>query len=103
MPMVSNFLARIRLYALPTTVCFLVIAVAFGCASERSRWTDGAGGIWQAIDEEIERFQVTERLPRLSVAVLKGGEVAFAQGYGWADIDRQTRVSRRTMFPIGSM
>ena len=88
---------------LRSVALLVALAAALGCASERSRFTDGAGELRQALDKEIVSFRAAQQLPGLSVAVLKGHEVAFAQGYGWANIDRQTPVTPRTMFPIGSI
>jgi serine beta-lactamase-like protein LACTB, mitochondrial len=45
---------------------------------------------------------VEENLPGLSVAVAVGGDLAWAEGFGWADIERQTPVTPATMFRIGS-
>jgi len=58
---------------------------------------------WHAIDENVRLFREARKLPGLSVAVLKGSEVVFAEGYGWADVERQWPVTPKTIFPIGSI
>jgi CubicO group peptidase (beta-lactamase class C family) len=48
--------------------------------------------------------QLEERhIPGAVVAVVQEGELVFAQGYGWADLDHQIPVApNRTLFHIGS-
>lgn len=45
----------------------------------------------------------TQNLPGLSVAVGVGGDVAWAEGFGYADIDRQTIVTPQTRFRIADV
>lgn len=63
-----------------------------------SRW---AG----AVDEsrQIVRADVaTMNLPGLSVAVAAGGDLVWAEGFGWADVENQVKVSPDTRFYIGT-
>ena len=49
------------------------------------------------------RASVAEQnLPGLSVAIAVGGELAWAEGFGWADIDARTPVTPDTRFRIGT-
>ena len=49
---------------------------------------------------ELEAYDVAG----LTVAVVKDGQVFFAKGYGWADVDRQVRVEAdKTLFRPGSV
>jgi len=41
-------------------------------------------------------------LPGLSVAVGAGGELVWAEGIGWADLEKRVRVSPKTRFRIGT-
>ena len=88
---------------LPRATALVVAAAAFGCGPGRSLPADGTSATSQRLDKALEEFRATERLPGLAVAVLKGPDVAFARGYGLADLDRRTPVTTRTMFPIGSI
>jgi serine beta-lactamase-like protein LACTB, mitochondrial len=52
---------------------------------------------------QIARAGLTEQnLPGLSVAVGVGGEIVWAEGFGWADLDKQTPVAPETRFRIGT-
>lgn len=44
-----------------------------------------------------------EKLPGLSVAVAVEGEVVWAEGFRWADIERETPVTPQTRFRIGAV
>jgi Beta-lactamase len=52
---------------------------------------------------QIVRAALTEHsLPGLSVAVGTGGDLVWAEGFGWADLDNRVRVSPETRFRIGT-
>jgi serine beta-lactamase-like protein LACTB, mitochondrial len=46
---------------------------------------------------------VEENLPGLSVAVAQDGEIVWAEGFGWADVERRAPVTPLTRFRIGSV
>src|SRR5215213_6956396 len=51
----------------------------------------------------IARAEVTgQNLPGLSVAVGAGGEIVWAEGFGWADLENQVRVTPDVRFRIGT-
>lgn len=53
---------------------------------------------------QIARAIVTEQnLPGLSVAVGSGGEIVWAEGFGWADIETGSPVTPETRFRIGDV
>jgi len=53
---------------------------------------------------QIARASVSEQnLPGLSVAVGVSGEIVWAEGFGWADIDTQARVTPATRFRAGEV
>jgi CubicO group peptidase (beta-lactamase class C family) len=45
---------------------------------------------------------ITENLPGLSVAVGVGDDVVWAEGFGWADLDKRVAVAPGTTFRIGT-
>jgi serine beta-lactamase-like protein LACTB len=51
----------------------------------------------------IARAGLTEQnLPGLSVAVAVGGEIVWAEGFGWADLETRVSVAPDTRFRIGT-
>jgi serine beta-lactamase-like protein LACTB len=74
-----------------------------------AEWT---GAVEQA--RQIARAQLSEQnLPGLSIAVgalrrqgsggQAGGAIVWAEGFGWADIEKQTKVAPDTRFRIGTL
>jgi serine beta-lactamase-like protein LACTB len=61
---------------------------------------------WTAAVEQarqIARAGLTEQnLPGLSLAVAAGGEIVWAEGFGWADLDKRVTVEPGTRFRIGT-
>ena len=60
---------------------------------------------WAAAVEQARRSAraglVTQNLPGLSVAVGIGGEIAWAEGFGWADMEKRVPVAPAMRFRIG--
>jgi CubicO group peptidase (beta-lactamase class C family) len=44
-----------------------------------------------------------ENVPGLSVAVAMNGEIAWAEGFGYADVERRTAMTPDMRFPLGSV
>src|SRR5687768_3905844 len=44
---------------------------------------------------------VQQNLPGLSVAVAVGGDIVWAEGFGWADMEKRVPVAPGTRFRIG--
>jgi serine beta-lactamase-like protein LACTB, mitochondrial len=60
-----------------------------------------AGAVEQA--RQIVRAALTEQnLPGLSVAVGTGGDIVWAEGFGWADLEERVPVAPATRFRIGT-
>ncbi|HEX5217353.1 MAG TPA: serine hydrolase domain-containing protein [Vicinamibacterales bacterium] len=60
-----------------------------------------AGAVEQA--RQIARAGLSDQnLPGLSIAVGVGGEIVWAEGFGYADIDTRTKVDPDTRFRIGT-
>lgn len=53
---------------------------------------------------ELAREHVrASHLPGVSVAVGRGGEVVWAEAFGWADMSREVLATPRTLYPVGSI
>ena len=62
------------------------------------KWADA---VEQA--RQIVRAGLTEQnLPGLSVAVGVGGDIVWAEGFGWADLERRVPLAPETRFRIGT-
>jgi len=89
-----------------TLIALSLLAILAGGLAPAAR-ADGPGEA-----SELETFfdgllaaeMQARHLPGATVAVVKGGAVLFAKGYGYADVERQTPVDpARTLFHAGSV
>ena len=56
------------------------------------------------LDEVMAEDMQEHHIPGATVAVVKDGELSFAKGYGYADLERQTPVvPGQTLFSLGSL
>ena len=58
---------------------------------------------FELLDALAADLLATARLPGLSVAILKDGEIAFARGYGFMDLDARAPVTLETRFRCASV
>ncbi|MGE5296680.1 MAG: serine hydrolase domain-containing protein, partial [Solirubrobacterales bacterium] len=57
----------------------------------------------QRISEVIRNTMRKEDIPGVSVAVIDGGEIVWAQGFGWRDVDKRLAVDTDTQFQAASI
>ena len=60
-------------------------------------------GVATKVDDYIRSEMQAQRIPGVSVAVIKNGEIVLAKGYGFANIEHQVPVKPETIFQSGSM
>ena len=58
---------------------------------------------YDRLDRALDSLQVRYEVPGFAVAVVADGEVAFARGYGWADVEGRRPVTAATPFRIASL
>jgi CubicO group peptidase (beta-lactamase class C family) len=51
----------------------------------------------------IHEQMTAQHIPGLAVAVIRSGTLHWAQGFGWADVERQTPMTPDTLMNIGSL
>ena len=59
---------------------------------------EALAGYDELVAKSIADFQV----PGLAVAIVKGGEVVYAKGFGYRDVEKKLPVTADTLFAIGS-
>ena len=67
-------------------------------ATPSSQWADAV----QRSRESTRAALSEQNLPGLSVAIGVGGQVVWAEGFGWADLESRVPVSPETRFRIGT-
>jgi CubicO group peptidase (beta-lactamase class C family) len=60
-------------------------------------------GIPAKVDEYIKAEMQKQRIPGLSLAVIKDGQIILAKGYGLANVEHQVAVKPETIFQSGSV
>jgi serine beta-lactamase-like protein LACTB len=94
-----------------TLPSLLFVVSLCGCASsashmhplsraDRSEGQTQAAGLTRRLAEDL---LVTANLPGLSVAISKDGELVFADGFGFADVEAGRKVDARTQFRAASV
>ena len=63
----------------------------------------GSGTLASELDTTIEALMAKRKVPGLSLAVIKDGEIVHAKGYGVVDRERGTSVTPDTLFQAGSI
>ncbi len=53
--------------------------------------------------EAVREVIAARYLPGVSVAVSRGGEIVWAEGFGWADLSHNTPATPETLYPVGSI
>jgi CubicO group peptidase (beta-lactamase class C family) len=60
-------------------------------------------GVTSRVDEYVLAEMQKQRIPGVSVAVVKAGEIILAKGYGFANVEHQVPVKPETIFQSGSV
>lgn len=56
----------------------------------------------ERLSTRLEAARVQHHIPGMAVAVVKGDEVIFAEGFGFADLETKRPVTPETVFAVGS-
>ena len=81
----------------------IVYILAFCASPSATMAAQPAGkGPIQTFTQEIERLRKEFKIPGLSVAVLQGQQVVFADGFGYADIKDKIPATANTPYNIAS-
>ena len=59
-----------------------------------------AGAVEQA-RQHVRAEVIAQHMPGLSVAVGAGGEIVWAEGFGWADVEKRSSITPASRFRIG--
>lgn len=76
---------------------FTLLITAFVFCSSLSAQTD-----FKKVEKDLNTLLKTTQAPGFAVAVVKGKEVLYAKGFGYANLETKQLVDANTIFPIGS-
>jgi CubicO group peptidase (beta-lactamase class C family) len=63
---------------------------------------DKARAALKDFDAVVEKIRADWKVQGLAIAIVKGGDVVMAKGYGWRDAEKQLPMTADTLLPIGS-
>jgi CubicO group peptidase (beta-lactamase class C family) len=81
-------------------IVYILVFCAFPSATMAAQ--PASKGPIQTFTQEIERLRIEFKIPGLSVAVLQGQQVIFANGFGYADIKDKIPAIANTPYNIAS-
>lgn len=89
-----------RSYAINTTWCraLLLLCLALGLPAQVAAQRGPLRGLDRYIQQEMPKWGI----PGLAIAVVKNGEVVYAEGFGVRDVRTGEPVDENTIFAIGS-
>ena len=76
-----------------------LLFIAAICAAGSTTVSDTIAKIDQFISAEMSR----QTIPGMALAAVKNGEIVVAKGYGFANLDPQVAVTRRSIFQAESI
>ena len=90
----------------PTAVLKLVlvllgVAVVPHVVNVVERWS-WDGEPFSRVRHRVERYLRDTGLPSISVAAAKDGRIVWEESFGWADVERRTAATPRTMYALAS-
>jgi D-alanyl-D-alanine carboxypeptidase len=80
-----------------------IAAAVLGLAALPALAQDLSPATRAAIDAAMRKVQAEGTAPGGAVAVMRGGKVVFARGYGMANLETATPATAQTVFRIGSV
>lgn len=69
---------------------------------KRGDSSTNAAAALEGFDALVDKVREDWQVPGLAIAIVKGGQVIYAKGFGSRDLDKKLPVSENTLFPIGS-
>jgi CubicO group peptidase (beta-lactamase class C family) len=91
-----------RLFSLTALLLTLLTAAPAAADSPAVDAAAAAQAALEGFDEVVEKAIADFDVPGLALAVVAGGEVVYAEGYGYRDLEGELPMTPDTLFAIGS-
>jgi CubicO group peptidase (beta-lactamase class C family) len=87
------------------TVLAILSMLLAGCTAPATTPVEvvGKAEIWDQFEAELESLRQEMKIPGMSVAVVKDGEVVWARGFGYADVENSIPASPETPYHLASV
>jgi len=73
----------------------IILLFIINCAAQKD--------VTSKIDNYIKAEMQSQKIPGLSLAIIKNGQIILAKGYGFANAEHQVPVKPETVFQSGSI
>lgn len=91
------------------TLVVLFLALIFGLKAESSDHFNSltargkrAEEVMKELEPQVESALTDYQVPGLAIGVVVDGELVYAKGFGYRDLEKKLSVTTKTLFPIGS-
>ena len=81
----------------------LLIALLTGCGAPTTRPATGAAETWAKFEAELESLRQLMKIPGMSAAVVKNGQLVWARGFGYADVENGIPAAAETPYHLASV
>jgi CubicO group peptidase (beta-lactamase class C family)/D-alanyl-D-alanine dipeptidase len=88
----------------PTLTIAFLAGIAHGLGAQDSVAAHGpATSVGRVLAPFIEAERTAKNIPAISIAIVDGRSIAWAQGFGWADSAAGRRATANTVYRVGSV
>jgi CubicO group peptidase (beta-lactamase class C family) len=77
------------------------LLLAFAPSGVGAQYTAGTAPDW--VDQMLSRYNGATPSPGCAAAVIRNGEVSFKNGYGYADLERDVKITPTSVFYLASL
>ena len=92
----------IRFIPVLVAVCFIIVMLA-GAGAPTQAVHRAPASPYAQLEQELEDLRVDLKIPGMSAAIARDGEIVWAQGFGWADLENKIPADTQSIYHIASL
>jgi len=94
---------KIRSKSLSLLTIGLVIALLAGCGTPAPKPAEVSAGTWEEFEAKLDYLRQEMKIPGMSAAVVKDGQLVWARGLGYADVENHVPATPETPYHLASV
>ncbi|MFO7799990.1 MAG: serine hydrolase domain-containing protein [Rhodohalobacter sp.] len=83
--------------------CLILFVISGSCDRDSQIVSLSEEGFREQLDQSIPEWMDRYGVPGVSIALIKNGELTWSEGYGFADLEKQTRMTSETVCRVESI
>ena len=87
----------------PLLTIGMTIVLSAGCAATATRQETVTAKTWEKFEEELETLRQEMKIPGMSAAVIKDGQLVWKRGFGFADVENGAPATPETPYHLASV